>query len=448
MIPCDFDQDQMMKVHLTSLGCRLNQSEIDSMAREFTYRGDEVMDTADGADLFVINTCAVTQEATRSSRQLIHRLHRISPAAQIAVTGCYSNIGRTEVATLPGVTHIVDNLDKESLVQIVAGERLEAFDHEPITRDRLAGAQGRTRAFIKVQDGCDRFCSFCVTRVARGKGRSRALLEIVAEIRDLHAAGYQEAVLTGVHLGSYGHDLGQTDLLHQLIRAILDDTDIPRIRLSSLEPWGITPGFFDLWQNPRLCRHLHLPLQSGCDATLRRMIRRTSQAEFREVIEATRQAIPDVAIATDIIVGFPGETDDEFAISREFIKEMDFADMHIFRYSKRPGTAAARLPDQVSEEAKRRRSDELHALQREQEQHFARQFVGKSMPILWEAVGGATDHGFINSGYTDNYLRVRCVVPEVLTNQISMARLVNYDAQSALMHGELFRDTLTLSPSP
>ena len=428
-----------MKVHLTSLGCRLNQSEIDSMAREFMRRGDQVVDTAESADLFVVNTCAVTQEATRSSRQLIYRLHRASPDARIAVTGCYSNIAPAETATLPGVTHVVDNLAKESLVSIVTGEpaaHVESFDHEPVTRDRLAGAQGRTRAFIKVQDGCDRHCSFCVTRVARGKGRSRPLTEIVAEIRELHAAGYQEAILTGVHLGSYGHDLGEPDLLYHLLRAILADTDIPRVRLSSLEPWGIPSGFFDLWQNPRMCRHLHLPLQSGCDSTLRRMIRRTSQSEFRAVVEAARQTIPDVAIATDIIVGFPGETDQEFSISRDFIEAMNFADMHVFRYSQRPATAAARMGNQVSEDVKHRRSDELHDLKRRCQERFARQFVGKSMPVLWEAVSGATQNGFINSGYTDNYLRVRSIVPDVLTNQISETTLISFDVEAGLMQGE------------
>jgi threonylcarbamoyladenosine tRNA methylthiotransferase MtaB len=427
-----------MKVHLTSLGCRLNQSEIDSMAREFVRRGSEVVDTADGAELFVINTCAVTQEATRSSRQLIHRLHRASPNAEIAITGCYSNIAPAEAAALPGVKHVINNLAKDSLVSTILGESLEPYDHEPITRDRLAGAQGRTRAFIKVQDGCDRHCSFCITRVARGKGRSRALPEIVTEIRELFAAGYQEAVLTGVHLGSYGHDLGQPDLLYQLVRAILADTDIPRIRLSSLEPWGITPGFFDLWQNARLCRHLHLPLQSGCDATLHRMIRRTSQREFRAVVESGRQAIPDLAIATDVMVGFPGETDEEFAISRDFIEEMNFADMHIFRYSQRPGTGAARMGNQVPEETKFRRSDDLRTLKEKCQRGFAQQFVGSSLPVLWEAVGGATEAGFINSGYTDNYLRVRCITPEVLTNQISEAQLIRYDTEAALMHGDLF----------
>ena len=218
---------------------------------------------------------------------------------------------------------------------------------------------------------------------------------------------------------------------------ILDQTTIPRIRLSSLEPWGITPGFFALWDNPRLCRHLHLPLQSGCDATLRRMIRRTSQAEFRALVQAIQTHVPDMAITSDVIVGFPGETDDEFAISRAFIEEMDFAGMHIFRYSKRPGTAAARLPHHIGEDVKKARSDQLQIISQDGKRRFAERFVGQIEPILWEAVGGATDAGFINSGYTSNYLRVRCIVPDVLTNRIIPARLTEYDAEAGIMHGLL-----------
>lgn len=436
----------VMKVHLNTLGCRLNQSEIDSMARQFTRRGDQIADSPESADLMVVNTCAVTQEATRSSRQLIYKLHRANPDAQIAVTGCYSNVARREVAALPGVLHVIDNNVKESLVSIVTGDTLaniEVYDHEPLARQVLAGAQGRTRAFIKVQDGCDRHCSFCITRVARGKGRSRDVREIVAEINELHEAGYQEAVLTGVHLGSYGHDLGQPDGLYRLMQTILAETSIPRIRLSSLEPWGIADNFFTLWDNPRLCRHLHLPLQSGCDATLKRMIRRTSQAEFRAIMHEARQHIPDVAIATDVIVGFPGETDEEFAISRDFIEEMDFADMHIFRYSKREGTAAVRLPNHISDDAKRERSELLHAMNERGKHRFAEQFVGSIMPVLWEAVGGATEQGFINSGYTDNYLRVRSIVPDVLTNHITETRLISYDSTRTQHQGDLVHSPLS-----
>ncbi len=428
-----------MKVHLSALGCRLNQSEVDRMARQFARQGHQVTETEESADLLVVNTCAVTQEATRSSRQLIYRLNRANPGAQIAVTGCYAHISPRETATLPGVAYVVDNLAKESLVSTVTGQPVdqpEVYDHEPLAREPVAGASGRTRAFIKVQDGCDRKCSFCVTRLARGTGRSRQLDEIVQEIQGLHAAGYQEAVLTGVHLGSYGDDLGLDNGLYRLVAAVLEQTDVPRIRLSSLEPWGITPELLGLWENPRLCRHLHLPLQSGCDATLRRMIRRTSQAEFRALVHSIRQHAPDMALATDVIVGFPGETDEEFAISRAFVEEMDFAAIHVFRYSKRPGTAAVRLPGHVGDEVKKERSDQLQALASQGRQRYAEQFVGQTMPVLWEAVGGATEAGFINSGYTGNYIRVGCVVPEVLTNQITETRLISYDADKALMRGE------------
>jgi threonylcarbamoyladenosine tRNA methylthiotransferase MtaB len=431
-----------MKVHLKTLGCRLNQGEIDRMARQFAQRGDEIVLDENAADMVVINTCAVTQEATRSSRQMIYRAARANQDVQIAVTGCYAHIAPDEIAVLPNVKHVIDNFDKESLVSIVSGEPIaepEVHDREPIVRDPLHGingASGRTRAFIKVQDGCDRLCSFCVTRVARGKGRSRDLPDIVEEVRELSASGYQEAVLTGVHLGSYGHDLGQPDGLLHLVRALLHGTDIPRIRLSSLEPWGIPDGFWDLWANPRLSAHLHLPLQSGCDATLRRMIRRTSQAEFRAVVKSARAAIPDLSITTDVIVGFPGETDAEFEISRAFIEEMDFSGMHIFRYSVRPGTAAARLPNHIDEATKKTRSDVLQRIAQAGEHRFAERFIGTVQPVLWEVVNGATEAGYIHHGYTSQYGRVRLIARDVLTNTFTSVRITGYDPAHHTLTGE------------
>ncbi|HVO42625.1 MAG TPA: tRNA (N(6)-L-threonylcarbamoyladenosine(37)-C(2))-methylthiotransferase MtaB [Aggregatilineales bacterium] len=429
-----------MRVHLNTLGCRLNQGEIDRMARDFAARGDSMVEAPEDADLFVVNTCAVTQEATRSSRQLIYRLNRARPDANIAVTGCYAHIAPDSIAVLPGVSHVIDNFDKEALVSIVTGEPLaapEVHDREPMQRVPVAGAGNRTRAFIKVQDGCNRQCSFCVTRLARGPERSRACADIVQEVGELTAIGFQEAVLTGVHLGSYGTDRGEVDGLAHLIKAILADTDIPRVRLSSLEPWGIGEDFFRLWQNPRLCRHLHLPLQSGCAATLKRMIRRITPERFQQIVELARAAVPDMAIATDVIVGFPGETETEFAISKVFIESMDFAGMHVFRYSKRPGTAAVRLPGHVSETAKKERSDALTSLSRDQERRYSSRFAGETMDVLWEAVSGATEVGFVNSGYTDNYIRVRHITPRVLTNTITPARLLRYDADRGQMEGTL-----------
>ena len=417
-----------MRVYLRALGCRLNQSEIDTMARQFRGQGHEVVEDPAAADWVVVNTCAVTREAGRKSRRLVRDVERANGGAQITVTGCYAQLAPGEAAALPGVARVVDNLSKDSLVTQVTGVAVEPFELEPALRAEGArGAAGRTRAFIKAQDGCDNACTFCITTVARGAGRSRPLADIVHEIRVLGALGYQEAVLTGVHLGSYGHDQGRPNGLAELVRAVLADTDIPRLRLSSLEPWDLEPDFFSLWENPRLCPHLHLPLQSGCDATLRRMLRRTSQAAFRQLVAAARACVPDVSVTTDIIAGFPGETDAEFAASAAFVEEMAFAGLHIFRYSSRPGTAAARMRGQIAEATKRARSDQLHALAARLEAQYARRFVGRALPVLWEQVGGVQQDGFINLGYTDNYMRVSCVHPRPLTNSIIPARLDAFD---------------------
>jgi threonylcarbamoyladenosine tRNA methylthiotransferase MtaB len=244
-------------------------------------------------------------------------------------------------------------------------------------------------------------------------------------------------VLTGVHLGSYGHDFGARDGLAQLVRAILSETDIERVRLSSLEPWDLSPEFFRLWQDPRLCPHLHLPLQSGCDATLRRMARHTRQSAFRELVEAARLSIPDVCITTDLIVGFPGETDNEFETSAAFVESLDFAGMHVFRYSKRPGTAAARLRGHVREEVKRARSARMIALADAMQRHYGECFAGTTRTVLWEHVAGATEDGFVNVGYTDNYIRVSCIDARALTGSVLPAHLTTYDAKRQQMQASL-----------
>lgn len=410
-----------MKIHLRMTGCRLNQSEIDMMARRFAAQGHSIVDDPAQADWHIVNTCAVTQQATASSRRLVRELHRANPAAEITVTGCYAQIAPGEIAVLPGVARVIDNLGKDTLVEALTGQPAERFDHEPVSRDALPG---RTRAFVKVQDGCDNACTFCVTTLARGAGRSRPLADVLDEIRYLHAAGYQEAVLTGVHLGSYGHDWGDRDGLLKLARAILSETDIPRLRLSSLEPWDLSPDFFALWANARLCRHLHLPLQSGSDRTLKRMLRRTSQADFSALVQAARDHAPDMCITTDVIVGFPGETEADFEESVAFITAMDFAGLHVFTYSKRPGTAAARMRGQIPDDVKKARTARLIAHAAACEAAYAQRFMGQTRPVLWEQVGGVTDDGFINVGYTDNYVRVRHVHPRPLTNRILPARLV------------------------
>ncbi|MBN1681540.1 MAG: tRNA (N(6)-L-threonylcarbamoyladenosine(37)-C(2))-methylthiotransferase MtaB [Anaerolineae bacterium] len=414
-----------MKVYLDTVGCRLNQSEIETLARQFQQAGHDVVTSASEADLCVVNTCAVTREATRSSRNVIRRLNRLNPGAEIVATGCYAHLSPDQVSTLPGVKRIVNNLDKERLVPLVvqSDSAQAGFDREPVEREFTPGAMGRTRAFVKVQDGCDNRCTFCVTTIARGPARSRPTDDIVREIQALAQTGYQEAVLTGVHLGSYGYDQGDRDGLASLVQSVLDQTCISRLRLSSLEPWDLAPDFFALWSNPRLCRHLHLPLQSGCDTTLRRMARRTTQAAFRGLVEAARSRIPDLAISTDMIVGFPGETDAEFDASYDFVRQMDFMKLHVFRYSRRAGTAAARMPDQVPDAVKKARSARLLALSDDGVRRFYARFVGREMPVLWEQITGSSDAGFRNTGLIDNYIRVEMDAPAVLTNTITIVRL-------------------------
>lgn len=417
-----------MKIHLRMTGCRLNQAELDAMGRQFEAQGHTLTDQPTDAGWHVVNTCAVTQAATASSRKLVRELHKANPAAQISVTGCYAHLAPDELSILPGVVRVIDNTGKDTLVEQLTGQSAQPFDHEPLARDARVG---RTRAFVKVQDGCDNACTFCITTVARGAGRSRTIAEVVEEVRYLLACGYQEAVLTGVHLGSFGHDRGQLNGLEQLVRAILSETGLPRLRLSSVEPWDLDASFFTLWQDPRLCRHLHLPLQSGSDRTLKRMLRRTSQAGFSALVDAARHTAPDMAITTDVIVGFPGETEADFEQSAAFIRAMDFAGLHVFPFSQRAGTPAARMKGHVRSEIKNERTALLLAHHRVQTEKFARKFQGQQRPILWENVAGATQDGFINVGYTDNYVRAGCVHPRPLTGLITAAALGDYDTGRA-----------------
>ncbi|HAA58783.1 MAG TPA: tRNA (N(6)-L-threonylcarbamoyladenosine(37)-C(2))-methylthiotransferase MtaB [Myxococcales bacterium] len=424
----------ILKVFLNTLGCRLNESEIEQMGRLFRHLGHDIVESVEDAELCVINTCAVTNEAGRKSRQLIYQASRKAPDAKIFVTGCYSEIEREKVEEIPGVVDVISNMEKDSLVpKVLQLEGKEAYDLEPLLREIKPGEIGRTRAFIKAQDGCDNRCTFCVTTIARGAGRSRPLREIISEVNGLYDAGYQEAVLSGVHLGSYGRDLQEESDLKILVKALLDETDMPRIRLSSLEPWDIPEGFFTLWEDERLCRHIHLPLQAGCDATLKRMARRTRKSAFRGLVEESRSLIPGLAISSDMIVGFPGETDAEFEETVEFVKEMDFCHMHVFRYSARPGTAAARMPNQVHGNTRAERSAVLQEIARTGRLSFYEQQLGKSVDVLWEQMVDRNEKGFLWQGLTDHYVRVQMRVPRNLHNLITPVTLQSFtEDQQAL----------------
>ena len=401
-----------MKIYLDTIGCRLNQSEIETMARQFRAAGHEIVASAQGADLAVVNTCAVTSDAAADSRQMIRHITRLG-VPQIVPTGCWATLQPKEAASLPNVLRVVTNEQKENLVSQFNSEfRIQnsEFDLEPLARQPLPGLHRRTRAFIKVQDGCDNACTFCVTTVARGNARSRPLADVIADIQFALAGGTKEIVLTGVHLGSWGQEWGRH--LRELVHAILAETDAPRLRLSSLEPWDLDADFFSLWDaattlSTRLMPHLHLPLQSGSESTLRRMARKTTPASFRELVAAARTVMPEVAITTDIIAGFPGETEDEFAETLEFVREMDFAGGHVFTYSPRPGTAASRMKGQTSPKVGKKRNAILREAFEESAQAYRQKFIGRKMSVLWESVTELDEWGWQMEGWTENYLRVR-----------------------------------------
>ena len=394
-----------MRIRLVAIGCRLNSGEMDALARDFSAAGHFVVPSGTDADLVVINTCTVTHRAGADSRRIIRRLRRGHAQAALVVTGCYAQLSAQTARDL-GADLVVGNQYKDALPQILHEAGLLTTP-EPLPAQDVAMlvAAGRTRAFLKVQDGCHNRCAFCVVTLARGRARSRAQRIVVADINRLVALGYHEVVLCGVHLGAYGHDHGNVDGLEKLVEAVLSETDIPRLRLSSLEPWDLQPSFFRHWENTRLLPHLHLPLQSGCDQTLRRMGRRNTCTSFRTLLQAARSTIPDLGVSADIMVGFPGESDAEFKQSLEFAESMAFARMHIFRYSRRAGTSAAKMPAQVSASVAKERSRHLHTLDVRMQARFRRKFVGRKLDVLWERAQKHGD-GLCWSGLTPNYLRV------------------------------------------
>lgn len=429
-----------MKIYLDMVGCRLNQSEIEIYARQFKAAGHELTADPGDADLAVINTCTVTAAADSDSRQKIRQAARAG-IHQIAVTGCWSSLHPKQAAAFPSVSHVIHNSDKDHLVFDILNIPLDEFDLEPIIRQPIPGARLRTRGFIKVQDGCDNRCTFCITTLARGFGQSRSIKEV---LEDVHAAlhegpgfsqsgnhyhGAKEIVLTGVHLGSWGQDFNPPLHLRNLIEAIIKDTDTPRLRLSSLEPWDLDEAFFSLWENPRLCRHLHLPLQSGSAATLRRMARKTTPQSFAALVNKARAIVPQMAITTDLIAGFPGETEAEFLDTLSFIQEMQFSGGHVFTYSPRPGTSAASMPDQVPHPIRKERNAQLRACLADSARKYRSLFLGHTMPVLWESASSFGPELWHLSGLTDNYLRVNADAPRHMWNQITSVKITSITDQ-------------------
>lgn len=414
-----------MKVYLDSIGCRLNQAEIERMARQFRAAGHEIVATAAEADLTVVNTCTVTSAAASDSRSRIRAAGR-SGSGEVIVTGCWATLAPQQALDLPGVKRIIPNDQKDSLVETALNIQLSPFDLEPIAREPLPGLRQRTRAFIKVQDGCDNACTFCITTLARGAGRSRPIPAVLTDIHAALAGGAKEIVLTGVHLGSWGQEWGMH--LRALIQAILADTDTPRLRLSSLEPWDLDADFFRLWEDARLMPHLHLPLQSGSSATLKRMRRKTSPQAFRDLVAAARQVIPGVAVTTDVIAGFPGETDEEFSESLAFVREMEFAGGHAFTYSARPGTPAARMKGSVPFKIRKQRNALLRQAFAEMSAAYRQKFIGHTLPVLWETCSQVSESGWQMEGLTGNYIRVAALASQPRWNQVDAVELVGLNA--------------------
>lgn len=430
-----------MRIFLDTIGCRLNQAEIERLAGQFRAAGHAVVATAAEADLAIVNTCTVTGAAASDSRAAVRRANRLG-AGQVVVTGCWATLEPGVAASLPGVRRIVPNLSKDSLAADLLDLPQEFFDLEPLARVPLPGSHARTRAFIKVQDGCDNACTYCITTLARGASRSRPVDQVVVDVISALEGGAKEIVLTGVHLGAWGSDFSPPQHLSDLISALLARTSIPRLRLSSLEPWDLDAGFFLLWHDPRVCRHLHLPLQSGSASVLKRMARKTTPEKFAALMESARSAIPEVAITTDIIIGFPGETQAEFTETVDFIRAMNFAGGHVFTYSARPGTPASRMQGRVRLEVQKQRGALLRKLFAEAAQVYATRFTGQTLSVLWESRKQFSDRGWRLEGHTDNHLRVAAVSPEPRWNHLDRVRLTA--VQPGYLEGEIVEKNISV----
>ena len=423
-------------VGLFSLGCKVNQAEADEWARGFRDLGYEIVPFDAVADAYVVNTCTVTHVADRKSRQLLRQARRLNPAALVVATGCYASVAPEQVARIVGVDLVVGGADKARLVQAVH-EALEGAEEQPgeTFGGELRRFAGRTRAFVKIGDGCDKFCAFCIVPYARGRARSLPFDDAIARVSAMASEGYREIVLTAVHMGTYGQDLEPRRSLRELVDAALERTPVERLRLSSIEPEDFDLSILDLWRRHpgRLCRHFHLALDSGCDATLGRMRRRYTTRQLADLVAAIREAVPGAGITTDVMTGFPGETAEEHAASRAFVEAMGFSQIHVFKYSQRSRTAAAKHPNQVPEAAKAERTEEMLQVAAESARRFRAGLVGQTLDVLFEqrveqqaeqraeGLGASAD---VWEGLADNYVRVFAPSGQSLANELRRVRVV------------------------
>jgi len=412
--------ERVPRVTFHTLGCKLNQAESESLAWQFAESGCRVAG-GDEADVCVVNTCTVTHVADRKSRHLVRLMRRKNPDALIVATGCYAEREPRKL-TQAGADLVVGNDRKGHLLELLK------YGHIAMPQPAAGPPEGpgisRVRSFVKIQDGCSGYCSYCVVPEVRRREYSLPAAEILQQVDARVSAGYREIVLTGTKIGTFRH--GGVDL-KQLVEQILAHTGTERLHLSSLQPQEVSEGLLGLWRDRRLCRHFHLALQSGSRPVLERMRRRYSLDDYRKAVSLIRDAVPDAAITTDVIAGFPGESSDEFEESYSFCREMDFAHIHVFTYSPRPGTAASEMRNQVGDRLKREHSLRMLELAQQCDRKFREGFLGQTARVLWEREVGAGSG--VYSGLSDNYVRVFAQSSRILTNQLSTARLVGLHHQ-------------------
>lgn len=422
----------MLKVALHNLGCKVNAYETEAMQHLLEEAGYEIVPFTQKADVYVINTCSVTNMADRKSRQMLHKAKKNNPDSIVVAAGCYVQTSEKEVLNDLSVDIVIGNDRKHDLVRLLDEYSLDSVndtvddindgkhDFEELFIDQT---KEHTRAFIKVQDGCNQFCSYCIIPYARGRVRSRRFENVIAEVERLAANGFKEVVLTGIHLSSYGVDFEEATGLLELIQAVNAVKGIERIRLGSLEPKIVTEHFAsELSKLDKICPHFHLSLQSGCDATLKRMNRKYTTKEYERGCELLRKYFVHPAITTDVIVGFPGETEEEFEQTKAYLEHIHFYEMHIFKYSKRKGTRAAVMPDQIDEQIKAARSEKLIALGHDMSKEFRKFYIGKNEEVLFEEKAVIGDKEYF-VGYTKEYVKVAKKTDENLENQIVSGRI-------------------------
>ncbi|MBQ2923784.1 MAG: tRNA (N(6)-L-threonylcarbamoyladenosine(37)-C(2))-methylthiotransferase MtaB [Tyzzerella sp.] len=418
----------MKKVALHNLGCKVNAYETEAMQEMLENNGYEIVPFKEGADIYIINTCTVTNMADRKSRQMLHRAKKMNPDALVVATGCYVQAKANSGEVDECIDVIIGNNKKKDLIEILEEHIEKAVIDINHTKEyekmHLSKTAEHTRAYIKVQDGCNQFCTYCIIPFARGRVRSRAKEDVIQEVTDLANNGYKEVVLTGIHLSSYGVDLEGEDLL-SLILAVHEVEGIERIRLGSLEPRIVTEEFAKTIAGlPKMCPHFHLSLQSGCDETLRRMNRRYTSEEYYEKCQLLRKYFDHPALTTDIIVGFPGETEEEFEKSKAFVDKVDFYETHVFKYSKRQGTKAAVMENQVPEQIKTQRSNILLELDAQKREKYEANFVGKEVEVLMEECVQINGETF-QVGHTKEYVKIALQSEENLQNQVTNVEIVS-----------------------